>query len=213
MYYEDILKSEYYSKTYNKIEKMKKDFPVNHGFVHINNVIKNAKRLAVFFELDEREERLLLIACTLHDIGYLKGRENHAFNGSVLAREYLENQGFSEDDIGVVCRAINNHGGKEEKDFLETVSMCLAIADKLDFVSSRYKKELLDGDKLQIFPNILDAFLEKESNSLILKIVVNSSFSVSLFQLSGYYNKLTVFLELLSKKLGCSCKIKYGIQN
>ena len=39
MNYLDIVNSDYFKETYSKIEEMKKDFPVNHGFIHVNNVI------------------------------------------------------------------------------------------------------------------------------------------------------------------------------
>ena len=55
MNYSDILNSKYFIEIYTKIEEMKKDYPVNHGFIHINNVIRNAKRLVNIF-LDNEDE-------------------------------------------------------------------------------------------------------------------------------------------------------------
>jgi len=42
MNYKDILVSEYFNTSYAEIEELKKDFYVNHGFIHINGVINNA---------------------------------------------------------------------------------------------------------------------------------------------------------------------------
>ena len=36
------------------------------------------------------QKELLLIACTLHDIGYLEGRDDHALSGGILAEKYLK---------------------------------------------------------------------------------------------------------------------------
>ena len=77
MDYVDILKSDYYKETYSKIEELKKDFYVNHGFIHIDGVIKNADYLADLFCLTRKQKELLLIASALHDVGYLMGREDH----------------------------------------------------------------------------------------------------------------------------------------
>jgi len=211
MNYIDILNSDYFKNTYTKIEKIKKDFPVNHGFIHINNVIENAKRLADTFKLNERQRELLLIAAALHDIGYIEDRDEHAMNGSILAEKYLTEQNFNKEDIKIVCDAIKNHGGKKEEDFIEPVSMCLVISDKLDFISKRYDKNRLKEEYLNIFPNILDTILEYENNEIILNIFVNSEFSINLFEDSNYYNKLIKFLDLLKNRLKSNYTINYKI--
>lgn len=208
MNYKDILKSDYFNETYKKIEEMKKDFPVNHGFVHINNVIKNAKRLSKTFDLSSHEESLLLVACTLHDIGYLDGREDHAFNGSLLAKKYLSDNGVEFRDIEVICDAIKNHGGKKISDLYNPVSMCLTIADKLDFISSRYNKDMLDEEKSKIFPCILDTYIIV-NEEIVLNVVINNEFSYFLFENSSYYRKLMEFMNLVSDFIGKKYKIKY----
>ena len=45
MNYIDILNSDFFKQTYLQIEELKKDYPVNHGFIHIHNVINNSKKL------------------------------------------------------------------------------------------------------------------------------------------------------------------------
>lgn len=209
MNYIDILNSEYFKDTYTKIEEIKKDYPVNHGFVHINNVIKNAKRLANVFNLSKRQEELLLIACTLHDIGYLEGRDDHALNGSKLATKYLKENEFKDEEIELISNAIKNHGGKKEEDFLEPISMCLTIADKLDFIYSRYDKNRIKDNYTNIFPNILDTYMNYNNYSLTLNIVTNQKFDIKIFENENYYNKLINFMELLSKRLNCPYNIKY----
>lgn len=212
MNYEDVLNSKYFKDTYTKIEKIKKDYPVNHGFVHINNVIRNAKRLVAVFNLNKKQEELLLIACALHDIGYLEGRDDHAIRGATLAREYLKDNNFCDEDIEVICDAIRNHGGKKEDDLTDLVSMCLVIADKLDFIYSRYDKERLKENYINIFPYILDTYLEHKEGLLTLNIEINNKFDIDSFKKEHYYSKLTDFLMLLSKRLICNYEIKYVVK-
>lgn len=209
MNYVDIINSDYFKKTYVTIEELKKDFPVNHGFIHINNVIENAKKLAITFNLNEKETSLLLIACSLHDIGYLSGRDDHAYNGSVLVKEILKNWNFNENDIKVISKAIKNHGGKNEYEYDDIISMCLIIADKLDFIATRYDKNRLKEEYKNIFPHIINTYLDYINNEIILNIVIASSFSISDFESSSYYNKLINFLNILSKKLSSKHLIRY----
>lgn len=209
MNYIDILNSRYFKEIYTKIEEMKKDFTVNHGFIHVYNVIENAKRLVKVFNLDNKQEELLLIACVLHDIGYLEGREDHALSGSMLAKDYLMVNEFNDEDIARITEAIKNHGGKKEGDYLDPISMCLVIADKLDFISSRYDKERLKESYINIFPNILDTYLNYDTHLLVLNIVINNDFNIYGFENEHYYSKLVDFLSLLSKRLDCSYNINY----
>ena len=58
MNYQDILESKYFNETYAKIEELKKDFCVNHSFIHINGVIKSAKYLADLFCLNFKQKEL-----------------------------------------------------------------------------------------------------------------------------------------------------------
>ena len=57
MDYKDVLKSDYFNETYAKIEELKKDFYVNHGFVHVDGVINNAK-FQKLFEVFRKLERV-----------------------------------------------------------------------------------------------------------------------------------------------------------
>jgi len=164
MNYQDILKSDYFNKTYEEIEELKKDFYVNHGFIHINGVINNAKYLAELFCLTEKQKELLLIASALHDVGYLKGREDHAKNGGVIVREYLNGK-MPEDDIDIVCNAIASHGGKTEDDYVCPVSMCLILADKFDFAKQRYKDDGKEHKHLPLFQSIEKIVLTKEDGN------------------------------------------------
>lgn len=209
MNYFDILNSDFFKVTYQKIEEIKKDFPVNHGFVHIYDVVENSLRLADFFSLTEKQKKLLLIASVLHDIGYLDGRENHALNGAKRAEKYLKENSVENGEIKIVCNAIENHGGKKASDYIDEVSMCLVCADKLDFISKRYNVDMLSEEYLCVFPCIIDAMFMEKDNNIVLEIKVNEKFSFSCFESSNYYKKLLSFLEFLSKRLNKIIAIEY----
>lgn len=209
MDYIDIINSEYFKQTYSKIEELKKDYSVNHGFIHITNVIENAKNIATTFNLDDRQKNLLLIAAALHDIGYLNGKDNHAYNGSIIAKDILKKWKFANEDIVIISNAIKNHGGKNDYEYIDIISACLIIADKIDFINTRYDKNKLEESKIKIFPNITKTYVDYINNEIILNIAINNEFSISLFENSNYYKKLINFLNLLSKRFNASFKIKY----
>lgn len=211
MNYIDIRKSEYYINTYSKIEEIKKDFPVNHGFVHINHVINYAKQLSRLYGLNNHEKKLLYIACSLHDIGYVNGREDHAKSGSIMAREYLGKSNLTLKDIDIICNAIANHGGKKKEDFLEPVSRCLAIADKMDFTRSRYD---INNTQYNIttFKNIIKTELSINNNCYILNILVTPQFSEAEFNNDYFGKKLNNFLHLLSSTFNMEYKINFTVK-
>lgn len=209
MNYKDILKSDFFNKTYSDIEESKKDFPVNHGFKHISNVISYAKKLAVIFNLNQKERELLLIACSLHDIGYIKGRDNHAENGAIVAREFLEKNNFPAEDTDIICHAIKNHGGKTKECFDTKVSSFLAFADKLDFTKTRYKNDTSSYPAIAPFLNILANDVTLSGQQLGVNVYVNKNFKKE--QLAGdyFYNKLIKFLGLLSENLNLRAELKF----
>lgn len=211
MNYKDIMNSEYYFTTYSRIAEIKKDYPVDHAFLHIRHVVMYAKNLAKIFKLNNHQRKLLYIACTLHDIGYLDGRESHAKSGSERAKVYLTGLNkFSTSDIELISSAIVNHGGKELSDFSEPVSMCLAIADKLDFAGSRYKNINPKYDFSNYKKIVKNEFVVIDGK-IQLTIFVKNGFNIEEFNSGHFGTKLKKFLDLLSLSLGVPNEIEFKI--
>ena len=208
MDYKDVLKSDYFNETYAKIEELKKDFYVNHGFVHVDGVINNAKYLADVFNLDSNQRRLLLIASALHDIGYLLGREGHAKNGSALAGEYLKGK-LDDADVGVVARAIASHGGKLDEDYLCPVSMCLILADKLDFCKNRYTDDGKEHSSLPMFLSIEKILLTKQDDSnLVLEIYTTNKGLFEDLENNYFFQKLFEVFRKLERVWGYKTELR-----
>lgn len=207
MNYKDILKSEYFKAVYAEIEELKKDFCVNHGFIHVYKVIENAQYLAEIFQLSSKQKELLLIASALHDIGYLKGRDHHAENGSILAREYLKDKVCNE-DVEIICRAIACHGGKDESDYIDPVSLCLILADKFDFSKQRYKEDQ-NEPLINVFLSIEKVLLGKiDDNKFDLQIyTTDKSYFVDLTN-DYFFNKLNKVLDKVRNACGYNINIK-----
>ena len=209
MNYKEVLCSDFFFDTYSKIEFMKNDYPVNHGFVHIWNVINYAKTLANIFMLSNEETNLLLISCALHDIGYKKGRDNHAENGSLLAKEFLKDKLFNH-QIDIICDAIKNHGGEKLEDYYNNISMCMVLADKFDFDKTRYRKDNINNWTDQ-FLNIEKIFLDKKDNIYTLTIKITKDFDILEFKNCKYYKKLNIILNNLYQSRNIKINIKFEV--
>ena len=209
MDYKDIINSEYFKETYAKIEELKKEFYVNHGFIHVNGVVRNAEYLADLFGLDDKQKSLLLIASTLHDIGYLMGRENHAKNGGILAGEYLKDKMLKE-DIDLICMAISNHGGKKDEDYVCPISMCLILADKLDFTKERYKDDKKEHESLKLFLSVEKIQLKKKNlNNYILEIYTTNKKLFDGVENNYFFKKLFEVFKKLERTCGYKVEISF----
>ena len=209
MDYKDIVKSEYFKKVYSEVEELKKDFYVNHGFLHINNVIKNAEYLADLFMLSSKQKELLLIASALHDIGYLKGRESHAKNGGILAGEYLKGK-MPNEEAQKICNAISRHGGKKESDFEDPISLCLILADKFDFGKQRYQDDGKEHDNLKMFLSIEKILLTKiDEKNFELKVYTTNKELFEKLEESYFFNKLIEVLKKVENVWGYKIKINF----
>lgn len=206
MTYKDILQSDYFFDTYSQIEFLKKDFPVNHGFVHVWHVVKWAKTLSQFFHLTDEETELLLIASVLHDIGYLNGREEHAKSGAIDAKAFL--QGKTSKNIERICSAIANHGGEDAECFKDNVSMCLVLADKFDFDKTRYRHD--DNHKsVNLFLTIEKTELVSVDGKNYFKIHTTNPEIFTDLQNNHFFKKLNRVLDNLFVSRNIKIEIKF----
>lgn len=118
----------------------------DHGPGHIERSLYFAELLSLVYGLDENEKRLLSAGCYLHDIGLVKGRENHAENGAQIIEDAIKEKlldfdsGFTE----LVLELIRRHSGPMESELakkykkykgsvnLDLIISLLRIADALD---------------------------------------------------------------------------------
>ena len=197
MNYKDILESTYFYKAYREIEELKKEYPVNHGFIHIHNVLNNIKYIRKIFDLNDEELNLVLIAGALHDIGYLKGREDHAYNGAILASEYLKDK-LPLKDVETIAKIIRNHGGKKESDYQDKLSLVLLLSDKLDFDKTRYKLDPRHSYN-NVFLSIEKVKLKKQDKKLKLEITTSDKSLFNEMYNISFFNKLKNVFNLLEK--------------
>ena len=100
-----------------------------HGRKHAEFVSQRAGYILENLGFPEKSIRLAAIAGYLHDLGNLISRMNHRFSSAFLAKDILDENGFSIEDTAVVMSAIGNHeddGGE----ITNEITAALIIADK-----------------------------------------------------------------------------------
>ena len=100
-----------------------------HGRKHAEFVSQRAGYILENLGFPEKSIRLAAIAGYLHDLGNLISRMNHRFSSAFLAKDILDENGFSIEDTAIVMSAIGNHeddGGE----ITNEITAALIIADK-----------------------------------------------------------------------------------
>ncbi|MCB0374229.1 MAG: HD domain-containing protein, partial [Muricauda sp.] len=77
-----------------------------HNLRHTERVVKSTKELLNFYSLSEQENEQLLLAAWLHDIGYVKGTENHEDSSAEMASQFLKEHGYEQKGIEQVHNLI-----------------------------------------------------------------------------------------------------------
>lgn len=79
---------------------------IYHNYEHTFEVVKNANKIGLAENISENDLELLLLAAWFHDTGFVKGFENHEERSQEIAKNFLEQKGFSEEKITKVISLI-----------------------------------------------------------------------------------------------------------
>jgi len=200
MNYLDILQDREIVAIYSQIDILKQDKPRHYGILHTLSTIEYAKQLAECFNLTEHEKELLLIACTLHNLGHLNGKTLHAQTGAEMAKTYLRKHNMNVKDINTISSAISSHLGRRGDNFYNSVSACLILADKMDFGATRIKKYFeLTSIEDEVCKSITKVEVKRENDTIKL-VLGGDKVNWKLFIESSIYSKLYRCFETVCKK-------------
>ncbi len=93
-----------------------------------------------------------------------------------MAKEFLQGKNLDLNEVEKICEAIKNHGGKNSSDFDDKLSMCLLLADKMDFTYKRYFKADKSDAFLKNHKLIKRNKLEMNEREIKLTIVCDKKF-------------------------------------
>ena len=138
------------------LDRLEKELPkylYYHNFKHTIDVINQAELIGYGEGVDDESVLLLKTAALFHDAGHIIGYDEHEYNGTQLAQEYLPKYRYSQEQIDRICELIMaTKLPPNPKSILESI-MCDADLDYLgrsDFipVSNTLYKELKEQNKI-----------------------------------------------------------------
>ena len=79
---------------------------VYHNLDHTLGVVRAATQIGQHYQLNERDLFIVTTAAWFHDVGYLKGIDNHEQRGVKMAKAFLNKLGVDKDTIQEISRCI-----------------------------------------------------------------------------------------------------------
>lgn len=170
-----------------------------HNFEHVKNVSKIAEKILTDLNFNEETIYKCKIACLLHDIGALQGKEEHAKRSFEYARKLFENKNWIFEDSESVLDAIKNHSSGFETNNIITLSIILA--DKLDIKKTRISEigKTIEGNRQ--YAHIEDIIINIQDDILTINFITDGKMIMK--EVNNYYftNKVFKAIEAFSKKL------------
>ena len=176
-----------------------------HNYEHVKNVSKLTEKILTDLNFDENTIYKCKIACLLHDVGAIQGKEEHAQRSYVYAKNLFEDNNWIFEDSEDVLDAIKNHSAGFETDKIITLSIILA--DKLDIKKTRISEE---GKKIKgnrQYQHIEDIDINIHDKELTINFITDGNMIMK--EVNDYYFTAKVFkaIEAFSNKLN----LKYNI--
>lgn len=170
-----------------------------HNFEHVKNVSKIAEKILTDLNFDEETIYKCKIACLLHDIGALQGKEEHAKRSFEYARKLFENNNWIFEGSESILEAIKNHSSGFETNNIITLSIILA--DKLDIKKTRISEigKTIEGNRQ--YAHIEDIIINIQDDELTINFITDGKMIMK--EINNYYFTDKVFkaVEAFSKKL------------
>nr|WP_297787117.1 Pycsar system effector family protein [uncultured Allomuricauda sp.] len=77
-----------------------------HNLRHTQRVVKSTKELLNYYNLEDVENERLLVAAWFHDVGHIKGWEDHEESSCEIATDFLKENDYDSKGIEEVCSLI-----------------------------------------------------------------------------------------------------------
>jgi len=176
-----------------------------HNLEHVKNVSKIAEKILIDLNFDEETIYKCKIACLLHDVGALQGKEEHAQRSFEYSRKFFEDKNWIFEDSESVLDAIKNHSSGFETNNI--IALSIILADKLDIKKTRISEsgKKIEGNRQ--YAHIEDIIINIQDDVLTINFITDGKMIMK--EVNNYYFTEKVFkaIEAFSKKLN----LKYYI--
>jgi len=163
-----IYGKKFWEKVENFAKECLKDQDITHNFTHTERVLRNLKKLCRGRNIDRN---LIKLACLLHDTGYSHDLQNHHEASCQIAREFLTEINFNENDKEKIIDIIENHHGSWSRRSRCPEGKLLWAADKMDWTSPYgLFRALIQNSSMNSFREIIDWYLESVKKLEIDKV-------------------------------------------
>lgn len=194
-------------RTYNEIEnrEIKEGGWAFHNFEHVKNVTQIAEKLLKDLNFDEETIYKCKIACLLHDIGALQGKEGHAERSYKYVKKLFTDNNWKFDGDESILDAIKNHSEGFETDNI--IALVIILADKLDIKKSRISEAGKKVNGNRQYAHIEDIIINIKNNVLTIDFLTDGNIIEE--EINNYYFTKKVFraIEAFSNKLNLKFKI------
>lgn len=205
--YSEMLNDNSIKLLYNEIEifEDREKGWAYHNYTHVLNVTNIVEKTLLSIGCNQEFILKAKIACLLHDVGALQGKDNHAYRSYEYAKNYLKNNNIVFDGIEDVLEAIKIHSDGFDTNNL--IALSLIFADKLDIKKSRITEE---GKKIvgnRQYVHIEDIIVSTDNNCLIVNFITDGNMNMN--ELNEYYFTKKVFnaIKSFSSKVGLTWKV------
>ncbi|MFI3279535.1 MAG: HD domain-containing protein [Rikenellaceae bacterium] len=153
-------------------------FDKAHGVDHAQTVIAESAALAVHYA--KVDEEMLYIIAAYHDTGLCEGRErHHIVSGEILRADNFIRSLFSEEQIGVMADAVEDHRASSKREPRTIYGRLVAEADRVISTEVTLRRTVQYGLKQnpeasveQHFARFCDHLQEKYAEGGYLKLYI-----------------------------------------
>ena len=204
--YNDIINDKTIKAILSKIDYNDQKLICSHGTRHAYSCITIARSLFDEFKINPIYLQETLIACSLHDIGNLGGKHNHAKRSYKFAKIFLKGKLLKTSKKRILT-AIKNHSKTRKKSsIIEKVLVC---SDKLDMSKTRLMPNghNYKGMRQSAFINQIKTI--KKLDYFVVEFIVTNQFNINEWNNYYFTKKIIKAVNNLAKTLGLKPKIEY----
>lgn len=176
-----------------------------HNYTHVTNVTKNAEKILVDLGLDEDTIYACKIACLLHDVGALEGKDEHAERSYEYAKKLFKEHNWNFIHKNEVLEAIRIHSDGFETDNL--IALSLILADKIEIQKDRFTEIGLQIIGHRQYGHIEDITINIKDNLVSIHFVSDGNIDIK--EANSFYFTPKIFkaVEAFSNKMHLNYEI------